>query len=119
MITVDESEKVTAYLVPVHIQHTGDAAVSKYFKPKTDDSNTVNASFRGVKLSGTNIALDYQGTVIEKTLETIDDDGKTENNYRVVAQFDLVTIFGHDYAPVSNQFTRVNQWNLVADIIHG
>lgn len=119
---MEDCDTVKAHLVPVHINHTGTANVEKYFKPKPINDTEVEASFRGVKLVGTEIPLDFQGVILEKLLESIetDDNGTstTVNNYKLVGQFSSYTVFGHDHAPGLCQYTRVNEWKAIADIIH-
>lgn len=122
MITVNDCDSVLANLVPVHINHSGEANVAKYFKPEPTADSHVEVYFRGVKLVGTEVPLDFQGVILEKALESIEtsDNGTshTVNNYQLVGSFSSYTVFGHDQAPGLSQYTRVNEWKAIADIIH-
>ena len=127
MITIDDKvEKVHPNLIPVHIHYSGEAKAAEYFTPSkvNGDEGTTEAYFRGCKLVGKPLDLSFDGYVVEKTGELIEVDAISgeslpSTNYRLVGQFKEMTVFGHDNLPAASQCTRVNEWKMVSDIIHG
>lgn len=142
-ITIEENVvPVTINVIPMHIQYTGPAKTNEYFTAsRTTEqfgAKTVDvAFFRGCKLVGEKIPLSNHTGYIMNSTEILslpkvtegeygDDDPfangdvKTIKSFTPVAQFDEITIFGHDApAASSNPWGLLDEWNSIADIIHG
>ncbi|KAK6454999.1 ribonuclease H2, subunit C [Scheffersomyces xylosifermentans] len=131
-----EVPKVTANLVPMHIQYSGPAKTNDYFTPsKTKevitDKEVEVAYFRGCKLAGEKLELDgnFTGYILNKSetlarVEGMADDGYgnnivTVNTYTPTAQFDDIILYGHDVPEgKNNQYSLINEFKNINDILH-
>lgn len=97
-----------ANLIPMHIEHTGEANTLEYFTNSKIYHTNTEGYFRGLKLVGK--PIDMSGTAY------LLDSG--DEGYTSVAQFDQFTIYGHDSLESENQWELVNEWIEVGDILH-
>ena len=121
--------KVTASLLPMHIQHSGAANTAEYFTPShttetlRDGSTISTAFFRGCRLIGKDLNLleqNLQGFVMnssellirEENLEDGTETIKSVKSYTPVATFDKLVLFGHDEEVEPN-----DQWRLITEFL--
>ncbi|CAI5759527.1 unnamed protein product [Candida verbasci] len=133
-VNKDQNENVVASLLPFQIQYNGDINTLDYFTPsKLKESNNNDnklldiAYFRGRKLVGETIDLEkinYMGYIITKSEYALDNSIENEENivntemiqtankFTSVANFDKLTVYGHDSLVKST-----DQWNLIPEFI--
>lgn len=126
-----EIPMVEVNLIPMHIQYSGPANTSQFWATsKTDeidhnDHVVKSAYFRGCRLLLTQVSLDYDGVIVDKTEGLDRDDENPENvvsvnRYESVARFSNLNVYGHDATPdPSDQWLLVNEWKGINDVIHG
>ncbi|CAH2353899.1 hypothetical protein CLIB1423_13S01354 [[Candida] railenensis] len=122
-------QQMTANLVPVHIQYTGDANTNEYFSPskstETASGNSI-AFFRGLKLVGQPIELPANSTayLVNKSESMVaapetPQGFKTVNNYIPEGKLDTLVAYGHDTTlPSNSQYASLVEWDTISNIIH-
>lgn len=126
-----EVSTVEVNLIPMHIQYSGPANTAEFWDTsKADETNhdghvVKSAYFRGCRLLLTQVPLDYDGVIVNKSEGLDRDDENPENvvsvnRYESVARFNTLNVYGHDAIPDPfDQWLLVNEWKAISDVIHG
>lgn len=124
--------QVVANIVPAHIQYSGPANTATFFGPskrveKVGDAEVEVAHFRGLRLVGEKIDLKQNsGYIVSKSEILVRGESEEEpeirsvNQYSAVAKFNELILYGHEaQAPLGSQWKIMEEWDAIADVIHG
>lgn len=133
IVVGSQNEKLSANLVPFHIQYSGPANTKDYFtvtkqvEVQADGTEVEVAYFRGCKLVGVNQELPhgYKGYLMNKN-EVLQTTGQGPDQqffsakiYNTIGEFDKLIIYGHDQpGDAGSQWATLNEWQELSDIIH-
>ena len=113
------------HLLPCEIQHTGSAAVGRYFKPQASaegEPGSWQAAFRGRRLRGETVRppAGYVGAVLQDTQQaSVADD--EERRWLHKSSFDVFTVWSHDDAVDTEDepVFKAMRFAGIADVLHG
>ncbi|CAK9441293.1 uncharacterized protein LODBEIA_P51620 [Lodderomyces beijingensis] len=139
----DEIPKVTASLLPMHLQYSGPAKTAEYFTPshatetQHDGTQVKTAYFRGCRLVAKEVDLkqcEMQGFIVngtevlvreanehqEKEEEAGEEVIKSVKTFAPTATFDKLVLFGHDEeVESSDQWRMIPEFLEVSKVVHG
>lgn len=127
----EDLPKYEGSILPVAIQHAGEANTSEFFTPSKstetrEDKEVKTCYFRGLKMVGKDLELPNKRVFVMEKSEFLTQNPEKEdqvdvaNQYAAIAEVDKLCLYGHDTeAPLYSKWGLMNEWNKVANIIHG